>query len=101
MTLKRVSSIYNAKSKTCLRCGYELEGLKDNVEHTCAHCGQKHLVDFYGKTLVLTAAERPELRHRSPEKTESAGSYSQKKKDQKAFDKGLERFRKKWGRHTK
>ena len=64
MTLKRVGSLKNKKHKHCLQCGRVLVGLKDNTEHECSFCGQKHFVDIYGTTLVLTAAERPDLRHR-------------------------------------
>lgn len=57
MTLKRVGSLKNKKHKHCLQCGRVLVGLKDNTEHECSFCGQKHFVDIYGTTLVLTAAE--------------------------------------------
>ncbi|RGB72917.1 hypothetical protein DW070_16290 [Coprococcus catus] len=68
MTLKRVGSLKNKKHKHCLQCGRVLVGLKDNTEHECSFCGQKHFVDIYGTTLVLTAAERPDLRHRTEPK---------------------------------
>lgn len=48
MTLKRVGSLKNKKHKHCLQCGRVLVGLKDNTEHECSFCGQKHFVDIYG-----------------------------------------------------
>ena len=50
MTLKRVGSLKNKKHKHCLQCGRVLVGLKDNTEHECSFCGQKHFVDIYGTT---------------------------------------------------
>lgn len=71
MTLKRVGSLKNKKHKHCLQCGRVLVGLKDNTEHECSFCGQKHFVDIYGTTLVLTAAERPGLK--TPNRTKEPG----------------------------
>lgn len=75
-----------------------LVGLKDNTEHECSFCGQKHFVDIYGTTLVLTAAERPDLRHRTEPKNPDDPEAVQKKKNQDEFKKSLAIFRSKWGR---
>lgn len=65
MILKRIASKGNKKARNCLKCNSRLLNLKDNVVNTCEVCGQQHLVDFYtNNTIVLTAAERPELRKR-------------------------------------
>lgn len=50
-------------------------------------CGQKHFVDIYGTTLVLTAAERPDLRHRTEPKNPDDPEVVQKKKNQDEFKK--------------
>lgn len=52
MTLKRVGSLKNKKHKHCLQCGRVLVGLKDNTEHECSFCGQKHFVDIYGTRIL-------------------------------------------------
>lgn len=98
MTLKRVGSLKNKKHKHCLQYGRVLVGLKDNTEHECSFCGQKHFVDIYGTTLVLTAAERPDLRHRTEPKNPDDPEVVQKKKNQDEFKKNLAIFRSKWGR---
>lgn len=87
MILKRAGSIKNKKNKKCLQCGRLMVGLKDNEVHKCGFCGQKHYVDIYGTTLVLTAAERKDLRHRTEPKS------------QDEFKKRLAEFRSKWGRY--
>lgn len=64
IALKRVSPMYREKARTCLRCGRQIEQhLFDNVEYTCK-CGQRHFVDIKNNTLILTAAEHPEMRKR-------------------------------------
>lgn len=82
MILKRVGSIKNKKNKKCLQCGRLMVGLKDNEVHRCGACGQKHYVDIYGTTLVLTVAERKDLRHRTEPKSQDDPEVVQKKKDQ-------------------
>lgn len=77
MTLKRIGSLKNKKHKHCLQCGF---------------------VDIYGTTLVLTAAERPDLRHRTKPKNQDNQEVVQKKKNQDEFNKRLVIFRNKWGR---
>ena len=91
MILKRVGSIKNKKNKKCLQCGRLMVGLKDNEVHRCGACGQKHYVDIYGTTLVLTAAERKDLRHRTEPKSQDDPEVVQKKKDQDEFKKRLTR----------
>lgn len=50
--------------------------------------------DFYtNNTIVLTVAERPELRRRPGETKRAAPGHEQ---NQEAFNKALEAFRKKW-----
>lgn len=94
MTLKRIANKSNRKARNCLKCNRRLKNLKDNVVNTCEGCGQQHLVDFYtNNTIVLTVAERPELRRRPGEPKEVSQEYAQ---NQEAFNKRLERFRKKW-----
>lgn len=87
MILKRIASKGNKKARNCLKCNSRLLNLKDNVVNTCEVCGQQHLVDFYtNNTIVLTAAERPELRKRpgtpKPEQPE-------REQNQEAFNKRL------------
>ena len=94
MALKRIANKSNRKARNCLKCNRRLKNLKDNVVNTCEGCGQQHLVDFYtNNTIVLTVAERPELRRRPGEPKEVSPEYAQ---NQEAFNKRLERFRKKW-----
>lgn len=94
MTLKRIANKKNKKARNCLKCNRRLKNLKDNVVNTCEGCGQQHLVDFYeGNIIVLTAAERPELRRRPGEPKQASPEYAQ---NQEAFNKSLERFRRKW-----
>lgn len=94
MTLKRIANKSNKKARNCLKCNRRLKNLKDNVVNTCEGCGQQHLVDFYtNNTIVLTVAECPELRRRQGEPKEVSPEYAQK---HEAFNKRLERFRKKW-----
>lgn len=94
MTLKRIANKSNRKARNCLKCNRRLKNLKDNVVNTCEGCGRQHLVDFYtNNTIVLTVAERPELRRRPGEPKEISPEYAQ---NQEAFNKRLERFRKKW-----
>lgn len=94
MTLKRIASKSNKKAWNCLKCNRRLKNLKDNVVNTCEGCGQQHLVDFYtNNTIVLTVAERPELRRRPGEPKAASPEYAQ---NQEAFNKRLERFRRKW-----
>ena len=94
MTLKRIASKNNKKSCNCLKCNRPLTNLKDNVVNTCEGCGQQHLVDFYtNNTIVLTVAERPEIRRRPGRPKEVDQEHEQNKE---AFNKRLERFRKKW-----
>ena len=68
MTIKRVGGLKQTKTRRCLKCGAQLFGLKDNVKNECQCCGQKHFVDIYGDTLVLTVAERPDIRRRRKKK---------------------------------
>lgn len=94
MILKRIASKGNKKARNCLKCNSRLLNLKDNVVNTCEVCGQQHLVDFYtNNTIVLTAAERPELRKRpgtpKPEQPK-------REQSQEAFNKRLAKFREKW-----
>lgn len=94
MSLKRVANKSNKKARNCLKCNRHLRNLKDNVVNTCEGCGQRHLVDFYtNNTIVLTVAERPELRRRPGETKRAAPGHEQ---NQEAFNKALEAFRKKW-----
>lgn len=94
MSLKRVANKSNKKVRNCLKCNRHLTNLKDNVVNTCEGCGQRHLVDFYtNNTIVLTVAERPELRRRPGETKRAAPGHEQ---NQEAFNKALEAFRKKW-----
>lgn len=65
MSLKRAGSIHSRGTKNCLKCGYELQDIQDDVVNTCSHCGQQHLVDLIGSSLTLTVIEKPELRHRA------------------------------------
>lgn len=58
------------------------------------------LLDIYGTTLVLTAAERKDLRHRTEPKSQDDPEVVQKKKDQDEFKKRLAEFRSKWGRYN-
>lgn len=94
MILKRIASKSNKKARSCLKCNSRLQNLKDNVVNTCEVCGQQHLVDLYtNNTIVLTAAERPELRKRpGTPKQEQPG----REHNQEAFNKRLEKFREKW-----
>lgn len=97
MILKRIASKGNKKARNCLKCNSRLLNLKDNVVNTCEVCGQQHLVDFYtNNTIVLTAAERPELRKRpgtpKPEQPE-------REQNQEAFNKRLAKFREKWKKY--
>lgn len=82
MILKRIASKGNKKARNCLKCNSRLLNLKDNVVNTCEVCGQQHLVDFYtNNTIVLTAAERPELRKRPREhrnRSNQSGSRTRK-----------------------
>lgn len=65
MAVKKATNIKNEKSRTCLLCGKKLpEGLKDNTLISCIGCGHKMLIDIYGSTLVITAADHEYLRHR-------------------------------------
>lgn len=94
MTLKRIASKSNKKARNCLKCNRRLTNLKDNVVNTCEGCGQQHLVDFYtNNTIVLTVAERPELRQRPGEPKAADPEHEQ---NQEAFKEALEAFRKKW-----
>lgn len=94
MTLKRIANKSNKKARNCLKCNRRLKNLKDNVVNTCEGCGQQHLVDFYtNNTIVLTVVERPELRKRPGEPKTVSPEYAQ---NQEAFNKRLEKFRKKW-----
>lgn len=94
MILKRIASKSNKKPETAIKCNSRLQNLKDNEVNTCEVCGQQHLVDFYtNNTIVLTAAERPELRKRpGTPKPEQPG----REHNQEAFNKRLEKFREKW-----
>jgi len=65
MSLKRAGSLHGRGTRNCLKCDRELTDLKDDVINTCNYCGQQHLVDIVGKSLTLTVAEKPELRHRA------------------------------------
>lgn len=94
MSIKRIANIHNPNACNCLKCGCKLENLKDNEVNTCGYCGQRHLVDIYkNNTIVLTVAERPELRKSPDETKEVSPEYAQ---NQEAFNKRLEKFRKKW-----
>lgn len=94
MTLKRIASKSNKKARNCLKCNRRLTNLKDNVVNTCEGCGQQHLVDFYtNNTIVLTVAERPELRRRPGEQKAADPEHEQ---NQEAFKEDLAAFRKKW-----
>lgn len=94
MTLKRIASKSNKKARNCLKCNRRLTNLKDNVVNTCEGCGQQHLVDFYtNNTIVLTVAERPELRRRPGEHKEVDPEHEQ---NQGTFNEALAAFRKKW-----
>ena len=91
---KRDTEEGTKKARNCLKCNSRLLNLKDNVVNTCEVCGQQHLVDFYtNNTIVLTAAERPELRKRpgtpKPEQPK-------REQNQEAFNKRLAKFREKW-----
>ena len=78
MILKRIASKSNKKARNCLKCNSRLQNLKDNVVNN---------------TIVLTAAERPELRKRpGTPKPEQPG----REHNQEAFNKRLEKFREKW-----
>lgn len=93
MALKRIASKSNRKARNCLKCNRRLTNLKDNVVNTCEGCGQQHLVDFYtNNTIVLTVAERPELRRRPGESKEEP----KHEQNQAAFNEALEEFRNKW-----
>lgn len=94
MILKRIASKGNKKARNCLKCNSRLLNLKDNVVNTCEVCGQQHLVDFYtNNTIVLTAAERPELRKRPGTPKPEQPKWEQ---NQEAFNKRLAKFREKW-----
>lgn len=94
MTLKRIASKSNKKARNCLKCNRRLTNLKDNVVNTCEGCGQQHLVDFYtNNTIVLTVAERPELRRRPGEPKAADPEHE---RNQEAFNEALAAFRKKW-----
>lgn len=68
MAIKRSYNIENKKGSRCLKCGEQLlpYAMRDNTVCTCNKCGQKMTVDRYGQTVILTVAERPEIRHRVP-----------------------------------
>ena len=65
MAIKKSFSKTDQKHRTCLSCNHKIEErLKDNTIHKCVRCGQKHFVDVYSDVIVLTVAERPEIRRR-------------------------------------
>lgn len=78
---------------SCLGFGFfKFQGRKDSKRE------RNSFVDIYGTTLVLTAAERPDLRHRTEPKNPDDPEAVQKKKNQDEFKKSLAIFRSKWGR---
>lgn len=65
MAVKRIIPRRTKKYRTCLRCCQPIDRLlKDDEVYTCESCGQRHLVDVYPERIVLTVAERPEIRRR-------------------------------------
>lgn len=65
MAVKRIIGRHTKKYRTCLRCARPIDRLlKDDEVYTCESCGQQHLVDVYPERIVLTVAERPEIRRR-------------------------------------
>jgi len=99
MSLKRCTSKNNKKAQSCLKCGGGLSGLKDDTVNTCVCCGQQHLVDFYSSgTLVLTVAERPELRRRHIEPKEESPVDEAAQAD---FNARLAAFKSKWAETEK
>lgn len=94
MTLKRIANKSNKKARNCLKCNKRLTNLRDNIVNTCEGCGQQHLVDFCtNNTIVLTVAERPELRRRPGEPKAPAPEHEQSRE---AFNEALAEFRKEW-----
>lgn len=68
MAIKRIIGKRNSKNRKCLCCDKQIETtLKDNKIYTCEHCGQRHYIDVYPNSIVLTVVERPDIRRRSGE----------------------------------
>ena len=68
MAIKRIIGRYNKKYKSCLKCGRPIDKvLRDDEVYTCERCGQQHLIDVYKDTIVITVAERPDIRRRPAE----------------------------------
>lgn len=65
MAIKRIMGKGYRKYRKCLRCNAPIEAaLWDDTVYTCPKCGQQHYVDVYKKSIVLTVAERPDVRKR-------------------------------------
>lgn len=65
MAIKRIMGKGYRKYRKCLRCNTPIEAaLWDDMVYTCSKCGQQHYVDVYKKSIVLTVAERPDVRKR-------------------------------------
>lgn len=65
MAIKRIIGRYDKRFRSCIKCGLFIDRvLKDDEVYTCERCGQQHLIDVYVDRIVLTAAERPEIRRR-------------------------------------
>ena len=65
MAIKRIIGRFERKYRSCLRCGQPVDRvLRDNEVFACERCGQQHFVDVYADHIVLTVAERPDIRRR-------------------------------------
>lgn len=68
MAIKRIIGRHNKKYKRCLKCERPINKvLRDDEVYTCEHCDQQHLIDVYQDIIVLTVAERPDIRRRPEE----------------------------------
>ena len=80
MAIKRIIGRWQKKHRKCLCCGTEIDKeLQDNVVYICGYCGQRHFVDVYEKTIVLTVIERPDVRYRPAPESVTEGSKAGRK----------------------
>lgn len=64
MAIKRLFNICKKSGRRCLRCDEEIpqDKLENDVIYKCKNCGQKHFVDIYEESCVLTVFEEKRLR---------------------------------------
>lgn len=75
MAVKRSFCAGDPRQCICLTCRAQVRpgDLHDDQIYQCTECGQKMTVDRYGSRVVLTLAERQDLRRRIPPEAGRAG----------------------------